>query len=55
MIRIRSAHKASAISAGLIELASTIAIFIPLNKCIEKFQSPFTKIKGLFMREITWL
>ena len=32
----KKCSQASAVSAGLIELASTIAIFIPLNKSIEK-------------------
>ena len=33
---------------GLIEQASTIAIFIPLNKCIEKVSKSLYKNKGTF-------
>ena len=32
----KKCSQASAVSAGLIELASTVAIFIPLNNSIEK-------------------
>ena len=44
----KKCSQASAISAGLIELASTIAIFIPLNKCIEKVSKSLYKNKGTF-------
>ena len=40
--------QASAIAAGLIELASTIAIFIPLNKCIAKTSKALYESKGSF-------
>lgn len=44
----KKCSQASAVSAGLIELASTIAIFIPLNKCIEKVSKSLYKNKGTF-------
>ena len=44
----KKCSQASAISAGFIELASTIAIFIPLNKCIEKVSKSLYKNKGTF-------
>ena len=44
----KKCSQASAISAGLIELASTIAIFIPLNKSIEKVSKSLYKNKGTF-------
>lgn len=44
----KKCSQASAVSAGLIELASTIAIFIPLNKSIEKVSKSLYKSKGTF-------
>ena len=44
----KKCSQASAISAGLIELASTIAIFVPLNKSIEKTSKSLYKSKGTF-------
>ena len=44
----KKCSQASAISAGLIELASTIAIFVPLNKCIEQASKSLYKSKGTF-------
>lgn len=44
----KKCSQASAISAGLIELASTIAIFLPLNKCIERVSKSLYKNKGTF-------
>lgn len=44
----KKCSQASAISAGLIELASTIAIFIPLNKSIEEVSKSLYKSKGTF-------
>ena len=44
----KKCSQASAISAGLIELASTIAIFVPLNKSIEKVSQSLYKNKGTF-------
>ena len=44
----KKCSQASAVSAGLIELASTIAIFIPLNKNIEKVSKSLYKNKGTF-------
>ena len=40
--------QASAIAAGLIELASTIAIFIPLNESIAKASKALYECKGSF-------
>ena len=44
----KKCSQASAVSAGLIELASTVAIFIPLNNCIEKVSKSLYKNKGTF-------
>ena len=44
----KKCSQASAISAGLIELASTVAIFVPLNKAIEKTSKSLYKNKGTF-------
>lgn len=44
----KKCSQASAVSAGLVELASTIAIFIPLNKSIEKTSKSLYKSKGTF-------
>ena len=44
----KKCSQASAVSAGLIELASTIAIFIPLNKSIKKASESLYKSKGTF-------
>ena len=44
----KKCSQASAISAGLIELASTTAIFVPLNKSIEKTSKSLYKSKGTF-------
>ena len=44
----KKCSQASAISAGLIELASTVAIFIPLNNSIEKVSKSLYKSKGTF-------
>lgn len=44
----KKCSQASAISAGLIELASTIAVFIPLNNCIENVSKSLYKSKGTF-------
>lgn len=44
----KKCSQASAVSAGLIELASTIAIFIPLNKSIEEVSKSLYKSKGTF-------
>lgn len=44
----KKCSQASAISAGLIELASTIAVFIPLNNCIEKVSKSLYGSKGTF-------
>lgn len=38
----------SALSAGLVELGFTTAIFIPLNKCIEKASKNLYNTKGSF-------
>lgn len=38
----------SAVSAGLVELGFTTAIFIPLNKCIEQASKNLYKTKGSF-------
>jgi hypothetical protein len=44
----KKCSQASAVSAGLIELASTVAIFIPLNNCIEKVSKSLYGSKGTF-------
>lgn len=44
----KKCSQASAVSAGLIELASTVALFIPLNKNIEKVSKSLYKSKGTF-------
>lgn len=44
----KKCSQASALSAGLIELASTAAIFIPLNNCIEKVSKSLYQSKGTF-------
>ena len=44
----KKCSQASAVSAGLIELAATIALFIPLNKCIEKTSKSLYNSKGTF-------
>ena len=44
----KKCSQASAVSAGLIELASTVAIFIPLNRCIEKVSKSLYNSKGTF-------
>jgi len=46
--RDKKCSQASAVSAGLTELAATIAIFIPLNKCIEESSKSLYKSKGTF-------
>ena len=40
--------QASAVSAGLTELAATVAIFVPLNKVIESVSKSLYKSKGTF-------
>ena len=44
----KKCSQASAVSAGLIELAASIAIFIPLNKSIEKTSKSLYNSKGTF-------
>lgn len=44
----KKTSQASALSAGLIELASTVALFIPLNKAIENTSKSLYSSKGLF-------
>lgn len=44
----KKCSQASAVSAGLVELAATAAIFVPLNKCIEKSSKALYKSKGTF-------
>ena len=44
----KKCSQASAVSAGLTELAATIAIFIPLNKSIESSSKALYKSKGTF-------
>lgn len=44
----KKCSQASAISAGLIELLSTMAIFMPLNASIEKASKSLYKNKGTF-------
>lgn len=44
----KKCSQASAVSAGLIELASTIAVFTPLNNSIEKVSKSLYKSKGTF-------
>ena len=40
--------QASAVSAGIIELIATMAVFIPLNKSIESSSKSLYKAKGTF-------
>lgn len=47
----KKTSQASAVSAGLIELAATAAIFVPLNKAIEKTSKCLYKSKGTFYSE----
>lgn len=44
----RKCSKASAISSGISDLVTTAAIFIPLNKCIEKAGSTLLNEKNTF-------
>ena len=44
----KKCSQASAVSAGLIELIASIAIFIPLNKTIEKTSKSLYNSKGTF-------
>ena len=44
----KKTSQASAISAGLVELISTVAVFIPLNKAIEKTSKNLYKSTGSF-------
>ena len=44
----KKASQASALSAGIIELVSTIAVFIPLNKLIEKTSKSLYSQAGTF-------
>lgn len=44
----KKTSQASAISAGLVELISTVAVFIPLNKAIEKTSKNLYKSIGSF-------
>lgn len=44
----RKCSKASAISSGVTDLLATTAIFIPLNKSIEKASSSLLENKGTF-------
>ena len=44
----KKCSQASAISAGLVELLSTIAVFIPLNKLIEKTSKSLYSQAGTF-------
>ena len=44
----KKTSQASAISAGLVELISTIAVFIPLNKAIEKTSKNLYKSTSSF-------
>ena len=44
----KKCSQASALSAGIIELASTIAVFIPLNKAIEKTSKSLYSQAGTF-------
>ena len=44
----KKCSQASAVSAGLIELISTITLFIPLNKSIEKVSKSLYSNKGTF-------
>ena len=44
----KKTSQASAVSAGLIELASTVALFIPLNKLIENTSKSLYSSEGLF-------
>lgn len=47
----KKCSQASAVSAGLIELAATVAIFIPLNKYIEGTSKSLYKSRGTFYSE----
>lgn len=44
----KKTSQASAISAGLVELISTVSVFIPLNKAIEKTSKNLYKTTGSF-------
>lgn len=44
----KKTSQASAISAGLVELISTVAVFIPLNKAIEKTSKNLYNSTGSF-------
>ena len=44
----KKCSQASALSAGIIELASTVAVFIPLNKLIEKTSKSLYSSTGTF-------
>lgn len=44
----KKCSQASAVAAGLTELAATAALFIPLNKSIEKASKSLYKSKGTF-------
>jgi hypothetical protein len=44
----KKCSQASAVSAGLIELASTTAVFMPLNNSIEKTSKSLYSSKGTF-------
>lgn len=44
----KKCSQASAVSAGLVELAATAAIFLPLNKMIEASSKRLYKSKGTF-------
>lgn len=47
----KKCSQASAVAAGLTELGATAALFIPLNKCIEKTSKSLYKSKGTFFSE----
>ena len=44
----KKVSQASAVSAGLVELAATLAVFMPLNKAIENSSKALYKSKGTF-------
>lgn len=44
----KKCSQASAVAAGLTELAATAAIFVPLNKCIEKASKSLYRSRGTF-------
>ena len=44
----KKCSQASSVSAGLVELLATVAVFIPLNKSIEKTSKSLYKSKGTF-------